>query len=230
MVRASHPNAYLSPSRLSCYEYCPAEFHKRYVLKRDQPPNVERMFGTAVHKGLEAQFSEQDDELAFLREWKRARVELQEAHQAISSGLITRGLELLAMVRRLGLQGEPERRIGVVHHAIPLPFIGYVDLWREGEIIDFKTTGYAWKQDKADRQMFQPAIYSQAHADQYGTIPKFTFVVLPRIAGPLQLLDGSRTGDQIIAAFDRALEIHNLIEARVFDCSCGNHEIIQDAR
>lgn len=219
-----HPPAYLSPSRLSCYDWCPAEFHKRYILKQDDPPTPERLFGTAVHKGIEAHFRDQDDELAFLRAWKDAKAELTAAQQVFGSGLAARGLELLEMVRNLDLHGEPEHRIGVIDPNIPLPFIGYTDRWSEGHIVDSKTTGYGWTQDKADAQLFQPAIYSQAHSDEYGSIPKFTFVVLPRIAGPVKLFDGTRTGHQILAAFTRAREIYDLIEARVFDCTCGRHQ------
>jgi hypothetical protein len=218
-----HPPAYLSPSRLTCYAYCPAEFYKRYVLKRDEPPTPERCFGTAVHQGLEAYFHGQDDELTFLRAWREAKAHLAAADQIFGKGLPERGLELLEMVRNLGLSGEPERHIVVTAPDIPIPIIGYTDLWSEGHIVDFKTAGYGWTQDKANQQLFQPAIYSQAHSDEYGEIPRFTFVVLPRIQGPIQILDGTRTGDQIIAAFDRAREIFNLIEAQVFGCTCGRH-------
>jgi hypothetical protein len=219
-----HPTAYLSPSRLTTYTYCPAEYFKRYILKQDEPPTPERSFGTAVHVGLEAHFRGQDDELAFLRAWRQAKQELQAAQQVFGAGLPERGLELLEMVRNLKLEGEPERRIGVIDPNIPLPFIGYTDLWSEGHIWDFKTTGYGWTQAKADAQIFQPAIYSQAHSEEYGSIPQFTFIVLPRIAGPVQLFDGTRTGDQIIAAFARAREIYDLIEAQVFDCICTRHD------
>lgn len=218
-----HPPAYLSPSRLTCYDYCPAEFHKRYILKRDEPPTPERSFGTAVHKGLEALYRGEDDELAFLRAWREAQKELVAAEQIFGLGLTERGLELLEMVRNLNLTGEPEKHIVVTAPGLKLPVIGYVDLWAENHILDFKTTGYGWTQAKADAQLFQPAIYSQAYADEHGSIPKFTFVVLPRIQGPVQLLDGTRTGDQIIAAFDRAKEILELIEAGVFDCTCSRH-------
>lgn len=222
MVLKNH-TAYLSASRLSCYEWCPAEFEKRYVFKRDEPPTSERLFGTAVHKGIEAHYLGEDHELAFLGAWRDAKRELQAAHQPVQSWLTERGLELIDQVRSLNLTGETERRIGVIHPDIPLPFIGYVDLWSEGNIYDFKTTGFTWKPNKADAQIFQPAIYSQAHADVFGTIPSFTFVVLSRVAGPPQLIDATRTGDQILAAFDRAKEILDLIEARVFDCQCGRH-------
>jgi hypothetical protein len=216
--------AYLSPSRLTTYTYCPAEYFKRYILKMDQPPTVERLFGTAIHTGLEAHFNGADGDLAFLQAWRAAKAELQAANQAFGSGLPTRGLELLEMVRALNLSGEPEHRIGVTTGDIGLPFIGYVDLWSEGHIVDFKTSGYGWSQEKADAQIFQPAIYSQAHSEEFGSIPKFTFVVMSRSGGPIQLLDGTRTGQQIIDAFAEAKRIYDLIEAEVFPCLCGTHE------
>jgi hypothetical protein len=219
-----HPPAYLSASRLTCYTYCPAEFYKRYILKRDEPPTPERLFGTAVHKGLEAHYNGGDSELAFLRAWREAKAELQAADQAFGTGLPERGLELLEMVRGLGLQGTPESWLSVVHPSIPLPFIGYADLWSEGHIYDFKTAGYGWTQSKADEQIFQPAIYSQAHADAFGSIPEFTFIVMPRISGRVQVLDGTRTGEQIEAAFARAREIYDLIEAQEWGCRCGKHQ------
>lgn len=218
-----HPPAYLSPSRLTCYTYCPAEFYKRYILKRDEPPTPERSFGTAVHKGIEAHFLNQDDDLAFLRAWRDEKEALTAADQLFGSGLTARGLELLEMVRSLDLAGIPEQKITVIHPAIHIPIIGYTDLWSDGHIYDFKTTGYGWTQDKADAQIFQPAIYSAAYAEQHNIIPKFTFVVLSRISGPAQFFDGTRTGDQILAAFDRAREILALIESKVFDCTCGRH-------
>lgn len=220
-----HPPAYLSPSRLSCYAYCPAEFEKRYILKQDEPPTPERLFGTAVHKGLEAHFLNQDDELAFLREWRTLRSTLTQDEQSFSKGLQSRGLELLEMVRNMGLSGNPEMHFMFTAPGFIIPFLGYIDLWDEATktVVDFKTAGYGWTQEKADAQLFQPAIYSQAIADEYSYIPAFKFVVLPRIQGPAQVFDSTRTGDQILAAFDRAREIHELIEQKVFDCTCKKH-------
>lgn len=221
-----HPPAYLSPSRLSTYQWCPAEFHRRYVLKIHDPSTPEQLFGVAVHKGLEAHYRGEDAELGFLRVWRAAKQSLTDAQQPLISGLDQRGLEILDMVRALGLQGEPERFISVTHPSFIIPFIGYVDLWDESSktIYDFKTAAYGWTQKKADEQVFQPAIYSQAVADAFGLIPTFKFVVAPRGFGPVQVFDGTRTGDQILAAFDQALEIHEAIEAKEFPCRCGKHE------
>jgi hypothetical protein len=128
---------------------------------------------------------------------------------------------LLSLVRELELHGEPERLISVVWPDFKIPVIGYADLWGDSTIYDFKTSGYGWTQRKADEQLFQPAIYSQAYADEHGRIPAFKFVVLPRIPGPVQVLDATRTGQQIIEAFDEVLRIHLAIESQEWGCTCG---------
>lgn len=208
------------------YAWCPAQFYRRYILGIKDPPTMEMLFGTSVHAGLEAMFHNEDEELAFLRDWRAAKATLTDVHPSFLLGLDERGLELLAQVRRLNIKGEPERRIGVVTHTIPLPFIGYADLWdaESKTVYDFKTTGFAWSQKKADAQIFQPAIYSQAFADEYGYIPRFVFVVLTRNPGPAKVFEATRTGDQILAAFAQARWIYDQIEAGQFDCSCGKCE------
>lgn len=218
-----HLPAYLSASRLACYEWCPAEYEQRYMLKVPVRPTMEMVFGTAVHAGAEAHYRGHDDELTFLRTWRASIADFDEPIQSNAKALTARGLELLAMVRELGFVGESEYRITMTVPGINTPFLGYIDLWSEGHIVDFKTTAYGWSQTKADRQVFQPAIYAQAHSEVFGSIPRFTYVVLSRAGGPVQLVDGTRTPDQIIAAFDRAKEILRLIEARVFPCTCKRH-------
>jgi len=223
LVTENHPPAYLSPSRLSAYEWCPQEFRRRYVLGIKEPTSPEMCFGTAVHAGIEALMLGDDAELAFVRKWRELQIDLTANGLAFSSALTARGLELLDMVVSLNLAGDPERQVMYTHPGIIIPLLGYVDLWGDNHIVDFKTTAFGWKQKKADAQVFQPAIYSQAYLLEHGTIPKFTFVVLPRIAGPMHLLDGSRSAEQIQSAFERIKEIHELIEAEVFGCTCKKH-------
>lgn len=212
-----HPPSHLSASRLTSYEWCPQQFYRRYILGQEDPQTWEQAFGIAVHSGLEAHYNQGDYELTFLREWRAAK----QQHPAAPESLTARGLELIEMVRDLGLTGTPESYLNTLWPDIPVPFLGYADLWKEGHIYDFKTTGFMWKPGKAERQIFQPAIYSQAHADAFGSIPQFTFVVMPRNGGPVQLIDATRTGEQITQAFERAKEIYDLIEAKEFTCKCG---------
>jgi hypothetical protein len=220
------PPAYFSPSRLSTYDRCPQLFFERYILKLPQPPAAERMFGTAIHCGIEAHFRGQDHELAYLQSWRTSARECKQSGVFVPD-LTARGLELIDMVISLGLAGDPEQEILTLIAGIPLPLYGIADLISPGRIIDFKTTQFGWTQDRADRELWQPAIYSQAYAEAHdGEYPRFEFVVLPRAFGPLQRFDGTRTPGQIFETFERARAIYNAIEAKQFECrgsSCWAH-------
>ena len=214
--------SHLSPSQFSCYALCPAVYHERYVEKIFPPPEPERFFGIAVHQALEAHYRGQDDELTFLSAWRQLLSEMDLSLYPGITALKGRGLDILGMVRNLQLEGEPEHKITLLVAGISVPIFGYTDLWADNLIVDFKTAGYGWTQAKADAQVFQPAIYSQAYADDHdGTLPRFQFVVLPRVPGPLQIFDATRTHTQIFQAFEQAREIHVAIEAQVFDCTCS---------
>jgi hypothetical protein len=190
---------------------------------------VEMLFGRAVHKGIEAHFRGQDSQLGFLQDWRQAIVDQQ--HRGIevldASALTRRGLDMLDQVQSLNLSGEPERMLTCLHPDMDIPFLGYADLWSDGTIYDFKTSRMGWTQHCADQEVWQPAIYSQAYADQHGIIPRFEFVVLPRFPNaPVQRFDGSRTPDQILEAFDQAIRIYACIMAEQFECigsSCREH-------
>jgi len=213
--------SHLSPSQLTLYRLCPVLYRERYVLNLFPPPQPERLFGVAVHAGLEAQFRGGDDEQVFLKTWRQHAATLDQNLYPLLPALRKRGLDLLEMVRELALQGEPERLISVVWPDFKIPMLGYVDLWGTHTVYDFKTAGYGWTQKKADEQLFQPAIYSQAYADEHGEIPEFKFVVLPRVPGPVQVLDATRTGAQIVEAFEEARRIHCAIEEQRWECTCG---------
>lgn len=213
------PPAYFSPSRFSTYDRCPQLFFERYIQKTPQPPDVARMFGSAIHLALEALFRGQDHELVYLQSWRQSVTECRAAGQVVPD-LMERGLELIDMVRALNLEGQPEQEILTTIAGIPLPLYGIADLISPGRIIDFKTTYSGWSQKRADAEQWQPAIYSQAYAEAHdGEYPRFEFIVLPRIAGrPLQRFDGTRSTEQIFATFERARHIYQAIEEKQFDC------------
>jgi hypothetical protein len=224
----AHHTPYLSSSRLSTYDWCPALYEQRYVLGLVEPPTPERLFGVAVHAGLEAHFrGDRNPIAAFLRRWSEAQQEIRDWDEALlpfGQGLKDRGIELICEVQNLGLEGIPEAHVMFSHPDIYLPFTGYIDLVTAGHLYDFKTAGYGWTQAKADQQVWQPAIYSAAYAWEKGFTPQFTYVVLPRIPGPVQLLDGSRTGLVIDAVFGEALARLKAIDAGEFACRCGKHD------
>lgn len=220
-MTAPHRPPYLSPSRLWAYDRCPQVYADRYILKLDQPPSYEREFGTAVHAGLEAHYRGLDYEMAFLLSWRQAAKVCKSAGIDTPQWLTSRGLELIEMVRALGLDGTPEQRISVIIAGVSVPIIGYADLVCDGTVFDFKTSGWAWKEGRADHEMFQPVIYSQAYAEAHdGAYPTFTFIVLPRNGGTLSQLDGTRNSRQIFETFERVREIHIAIEAQQFECLC----------
>jgi hypothetical protein len=198
-------------------------YHQRYVEKVEQPASFERDFGTAVHAGLEAYFRQQDYEIAFMRSWRDAQKEFKSAGVRAPLWLSVRGLELIEMVRARGLSGDPEQRVGITLAGISVPIIGYADLVSDGVIYDFKTTGWGWTQDHADREMFQPVIYSHAYAEAHGGIyPQFKFLILPRNGDSgLVELDGTRSIRQMFETFERMRQIHRAIEAQDFGCRCG---------
>jgi PD-(D/E)XK nuclease superfamily len=219
------PPAYLSASRLATYDRCPAEFYVRYILQVPQRPAVERCYGLAVHAGLEAQFRGEDDELEFLRQWRKHTADCRGAGLFVAPALTDRGLEILDMVRRLGLQGEPEHKFVTIAADLKLPIFGYVDLWADGKIYDFKTSGFGWTQARADREIWQPALYSLAYAEEtHADLPTFEYIVLPRAGGSLQRLDATRTPRQVYETLQRARGILQAIEEGQFGCTCGRAE------
>lgn len=233
-VGSVHHTPYLSPSRLSSYDWCPAQYHERYVLGLADPPAPERLFGVAVHAGLEAHFLGADNPIAqYLERWDMALQEMREYDEAVlpaGSALRARGIELIEEVRKLGLEGVPELHALFTFPGVSLPFVGYIDLVTPGHLYDFKTTRSGWTQQKADAQIWQPAIYSAAYDWHKAMIPRFTYIVLPRIPGPVQLLDGSRTGQQICDAFTLAQQRLQSIDAGEFGCTCGQHTKPSESR
>jgi hypothetical protein len=156
MPRAHH-TPYLSPSRLSTYDWCPAAYEQRYVLGLAEPPSASREFGVAVHAGLEAHFRGVGSPVAvFLDCWAEALQKIRDHDEALlphSLALKDRGVELIVSVQQLGLVGVPEAAIVVTHPKVSLPVVGYIDLITAGHLYDFKTSGYGWTQAKADQQL-----------------------------------------------------------------------------
>lgn len=217
-----------SPSRLGCYEQCPAEYHRRYILREKPEPNTPMFFGTAVHKGLEAHFTGGDGDLAFRREWRKLTAELQAA--GLRAGdLVGVGLELIEKVASLGLSGTPERKVWVrCEDYLNAPMLGYVDLWSESNhtIYDFKTTLGSWSATRAETEQWQPCIYSWVYWLETGELPEFEYIVMHRGTGDIKRFKTQRTHAQISDMLTRAREIAVAVAAEKWDCCCGKHEEI----
>jgi RecB family exonuclease len=175
------PCEHWSASRFLCWEQCPAEFYARYIAGAKQEPTEAMLFGSAVHQGLEAHFKGGAAEPAFRAAWKSAADSLGQVDPKLSSV----GLDLLDRVVELDLQHgttvvsewafsiDTTERWGA-------PLVGAVDLidLGDGHIYDFKTTTGAWSQARAERDIWQPALYALAVSDALDWPDQFTYVVL----------------------------------------------------
>lgn len=212
-----------SPSKFVCWDACPQEFYQRYVLHVPMVPTEALHFGTAVHKGLEAHFRGSDGELAFRRAWRTLSDELAAAQIVVDARLSKTGLELVEKVANLGLSGEPERKIWVrTDDYLTAPLLGYVDLWCPDThtIVDFKTTVGAWSAERAEKEVWQPCLYSWVYYQETGVLPKFEYIVLNRVTGTLSRFTTHRTGEQIMDALSGAREIAVAVKNNQFDCRC----------
>lgn len=180
-------------------------------------------FGSAVHKGLEAHYRGGDGELTFRRTWRMLSAELSERGVIVSPLLSKMGLDLVGKVVDLDISGEPERKIWCrTDDYLNAPLLGYVDLWcpETHTIIDFKTTVGSWSQARAEKEVWQPCLYSWAYYQEMGVFPKFEYIVLNRVTGALSSFQTMRTGEQIMDALSRARQIAVDVAAEQFDCRC----------
>lgn len=216
-----------SPSKFMAWDECPQEFHRRYILAEPIEPNVPMWFGTAVHKGLEEHYRGGDGELAFRRKWRECTAQLTSTGKRIPSDLFDVGMTLIERVAALGLSGIPERKVWVRSDAyLTAPVLGYVDLWSQEThtIFDFKTTLGSWSEKRAEREMWQPCIYSWAYWLETETLPEFEYIVLNRSTAGVQRFRTKRTHEQIMDCLSRAREIATAITSEQWDCTCGKHE------
>lgn len=222
--------SHLSPSALSLFAWCPAQYHARYVLKRHDPPTVAQQFGLAVHRALEAHFRGDNPQQAFRRDWRDRAAGLVDLGIVVPPALTGRGMDLVDVVLELGLTGETEKPVTLnVGSFLPVPLYGIVDLWdaAANRIIDFKTTSGKWSQERADREVWQPAIYSAAlWAGGDAELPSFEYVVMSRDTGRVDRFETHRTLDQVDAAIEQARTIYRRILAEDFPCTCHRCETV----
>jgi PD-(D/E)XK nuclease superfamily len=212
-----------SPSKFVCWDTCPREFYLRYVQRVPMVPTEALHFGTAVHKGLEAHFQGGDGEVAFRRTWRTLSDELRQSGYDVASHLSRTGLELIEKVTALGLVGEPERKVWIRTDAyLGAPILGYADLWspQTDTIFDFKTTVGAWSAARAEKEVWQPCLYSYAYRSEMEVLPRFEYIVLNRVTGTLERFETQRSDDQIMDALSRAREIATAVQREQFDCQC----------
>jgi hypothetical protein len=222
-----------SASKFMAWDQCPGEFKARYVDGRPFVMNEAVAFGQAVHQGCEAHYRGEDGISAYRAAWKQFIVELG-GFDAVDPSLTGIGMDLLEQVFALGLEGVPERGFSIDTEAdLGAPIVGFVDLWgADGTIYDFKTSRGLWSQARAQKELWQPALYSWARwIEEPAYAGEFEYIVLNRITGQLQRFrrewSPERVTEQMNVAWDRMRVIAASVRDDVYLCR-GKHGFCQE--
>lgn len=147
---------HLSVSAIQAYAKCPLAWKRRYIDGIKDDPTPPMSFGLAFSRALEAHHRGQDADTAFAR-----------AHALTGNAYpgAEHGLRLLDLYRKqFNLDGEPEQKFSLYlpdQQQVPVPILGFMDLEREDEVVEFKTSKNVWTQPRADAE-YQSAVYGWA--------------------------------------------------------------------
>lgn len=245
-----------SASRFMLFEQCPKLYKDRYVDGLATPASLPMLFGSAVHTALEAlhqghsqtclprcgiDHSEEryrEARAVYAERFDDMSVRLAELGLVASASLYTEGLRMLNAVAELGLnvdaRSEPERWFSLPTQSVwQFDTIGAVDLWsppksKHGPVVwDFKTTAGAWSEARAERERWQPLLYTRAYQQAYGLVPTFKYVVLNRVSGTLEIFDRKwhsrrEWNDDLADLSFHAEEIAEAVRDRNFTCTRGH--------
>jgi hypothetical protein len=107
---------------------------------------------------------------------------------------------------------------------------GTADIVLADTLMDWKTSGRAWSQDKADYSV-QASLYMPLHKQALGvSLQKFSFWVYNRQGSSWDLLTTKRTIPQIDAALATALMFGRQIEAKAFPCTPSTEAFFKHKR
>lgn len=194
-----------SATRFMTFDQCPGEFKARYIDERPVVKTEPMLFGSAVHMGLEAHYRGDDAIRAFRAAWKQFSLELGD----VDPGLTGKGMDLIEQVVELGLSGIPERGFSIDTNAdLGAPIVGAIDLWgADGTTYDFKTSKGLWSQERAQKELWQPVLYSWARwIEEPEYVGDFEYIVLNRVTGQLQRFRRSWTKDELLEQLNAAVE------------------------
>jgi len=233
------------------FEQCPWKFHERYILGVASEPSLAMLFGHTVHTALEAllqghrggcperQAPHEDHlECARSRYWQEFDVMrgiLAADGVSVDGLLYLEGLRMIDQVDAMKLQDgrcRSERWFSIPTEwgQLDWPVVGAVDLWcppwsRHGPVIwDFKTTVGSWSDVRAQKERWQPLLYSWAYVRAFDVLPTFRYLVLNRMTGAIDTFDRTWPSRR---SFDRDLdelefvaeEIAEAVAAGDYDCS-----------
>lgn len=137
-------------------------------------------------------------------------------------------------------RSKAERKISIPTSwgGLDWPVVGAVDLWcppwsKHGAVIyDFKTTVGTWSQTRAERERWQPLLYSWAYVRAYDVLPTFRYLVLNRMSGDVNTFDRTWTSrkewdDDLNDLEFHAEEIAESIADGNYDCTRGHGNCLE---
>lgn len=244
-----------SASRFMLFEQCPRAYENRYVHGLATEPSLAMLFGHSVHTALEAlhqghrggcpvepEAHADHYECArslYFRQFDSMRAILAPEGVTVDGMLYLEGLRMIDQVAAMKLNGDgrsrSERKISIptAWGGLDWPVVGAVDLWsppwsKHGAVIwDFKTTVGSWSQTRADKEKWQPLLYTWAYVRAFDILPTFRYLVLNRMTGAVDTFDRSWSSRR---EFERDLtdlefhaeEIAECVAAGEYDCSRGH--------
>jgi hypothetical protein len=237
------------------FEQCPRAYQDRYVHGLATEPSLAMLFGHAVHTALEVLLQGQGGvcpvepaahadhvECARSRYWQEfdtLRGILARDGIEATGLLYLEGLRMVDQVAALGLNADSksrsERRIKIPTQwaGMGWPVVGAVDLWsppwsQHGAVVwDFKTTIGSWSQTRAEKERWQPMLYSWAYVRAFGVVPTFRYLVLNRATGTVETFDRAWMSRREFDTDLKDLHVHaeeiaEMVAAGNFDCSRGH--------
>jgi hypothetical protein len=224
------------------FEQCPRAYQDRYVHGLATEPSLAMLFGHTVHTALEAlhqghrgvcpdhPFGATDHlecaRSAYFREFESMRSILAAENITVDGLLYLEGLRMIDQVDYLKLNGDgrsrSERRISIptAWGGLDWPVVGAVDLWsppwsKHGAVVwDFKTTVGTWSQLRADKERWQPLLYTWAYVRAFDILPTFRYLVLNRMTGAVDTFDRAWSSKR---AFSRDLEELEFVAEEIAD-------------
>lgn len=152
---------HLSVSSVQLFARCPLAWRRRYIDGIATPPTPPMSFGAAFATAMEVQHRGEDADTAFVR-----------AHAATDNAYpgAEHGLRLLDLYReRFGFTGTPEQQFRLHlpdRRQVPVPILGFMDLERDDEVVEFKTSRNPWSQARANAE-YQSAVYGWAFRERH---------------------------------------------------------------
>jgi hypothetical protein len=171
------PIAHLSASSLGMLARCPEQWRQRYVLGRKERPGEALVIGTAVHVAAEHNFTQKIESHADLIDseliqwyddvaFPQAVNERQEKGEEVRwdtdpDGARLRGkaitkayhAQVAPRIQPLSVETKVEADFG-----LPIPVIGFADVFIQGRVIDIKT-GKAARREPKPEWWIQAALY-----------------------------------------------------------------------